>query len=614
MAAPSKHNSETWPLLPLVTTAIIITTLYFGKEVLVPFALALLISFLLATPVSWLETLKLGRAASVFIVLIIAFSLAAGALWMGAQQMSEMMSDLPRYQENIRRKIEAIRKPTGPALSKATAGLQQITTILSGDSSPVEKETLPTANLGRKKATKQPPIPTPVPVEVVPHRTSTLQSLGLISTSLVHFLAQAAAVIILTIFMLMKRSDLRNRMLRLWGKGHLALATTAMDDAATRVSRYLLTQSLVNATFGMLLGFGLYWIGVPYSPFWGVLAALLRFIPYIGTWVAGTCPLLVALAVFEGWSRPLLTLGLFVAIEATTSALIEPWLYATRTGISSLAILVSAAFWTLLWGPIGLVLSTPLTVCLAVLGRHVPRLEFLYVLLGDEPVLAPEAHYYQRLLAMDEDDAAEVASSFLKEHSLTELYDCVIVPALSLAEQDRHEDRLDEERQKCIYNTTRELIEELGEREKTIAEPPQMLRRSEEPSLTICCLPARDEADELVGLMLAQLLERSGYKAQAIALGPVEQMLDRLVETDPDVLFVSALPPLALTHARSVCRRAQQRLSDLKIVVCLWNAGTELERVKERLGGDCSENVMTTLAQAESEAGILRAALSLHGQ
>ena len=611
MAAPSKRNSETWPLLPLVATAIIVSTLYFGKEVLVPFALALLISFLLTTPVSWLETVRLGRALSVFIVLTIAFSIAAAALWMGAQQLSDMMSDLPRYQENIRRKIEAIRNPTGPALAKATAGLQQITTILSGDSSPAEKEKTLPPNLARKKATKQPMPPTPVPVEVVPHRTSTLQSLGLISTSLVHFMAQAAAVILLTIFMLMKRTDLRNRMLRLWGQGHLALATTAMDDAANRVSRYLLTQSLVNTTFGILLGFGLYWIGVPYSPFWGVLAALLRFIPYVGTWVAGTCPLLVALAVFDGWTRPLLTLGLFLAIEGTTSGIIEPWLYATRTGISSLAILVSAAFWTLLWGPIGLVLSTPLTVCLAVLGRHVPRLEFLYVLLGDEPVLAPEAHYYQRLLAMDEDEAAEVASSFLKDHSLTELYDCVIIPALWLAEQDRHEDRLDDERQRCIYNSTRELIEELGEREKTVSDPPQVLRRTEEPSLTVCCLPARDEADELVGLMLAQLLERSGYKAHAIALGPVEQMLDELLKTKPDVLFVSALPPLALTHARSVCRRAHQRLPDLKIVVCMWNAGTQLERVKERLGSDCSENVMTTLAQAESQAGVFRAALSL---
>ncbi|MBV9304379.1 MAG: AI-2E family transporter [Acidobacteriaceae bacterium] len=608
MAARSKRASELSPLSAVITIGIVITTLYFGKDVLVPFALALLISFLLTAPVTWLESLKLGRPLSVLIVLSIALCIGAGALWVGAQQLSEIVSNLPHYQENIRRKIEAVRNPKGPALEKATEGIQQITTLVTGDGSPAEREkNLSPANVARKRATKTPQAPAPVPVEVVSHRTSTLQSLGLISTSLARFLGVAAAVIVLTIFMLMKRTDLRNRLFRLWGRGRLVVATTALDDAATRVSRYLLTQSLINTTFGTLLGFGLYFIGVPYAPFWGVLAALLRFIPYVGTWVAGACPVLLALAVFEGWTKPLLTLGLFVGIEAVTSGLAEPWLYATRTGISSLAILVSAAFWTLLWGPIGLVLSTPLTVCLAVVGRHVPQLEFLYILLGDEPVLTPEAHYYQRLLAMDEDEAAEVAERFLDKSSLTELYDSVLIPALSLAERDRHEDRLDEQRQKFIHRSTKEIIEELGERTLASEERPVPANRRES-GLTIRCIPARDDADELVGLMLAQLLRGLGYDAEAISLGPVDSMLDQLVRAEADVLFVSALPPFAVTHARAVCRRARQMRPDLKVIVGMWDPTIQLDRVKERLGPDCSEAVMTTLAQAEAEVRVLEAA------
>jgi predicted PurR-regulated permease PerM len=603
----SKRGSEAWLSVPLVTIVIIIAALYLGKDVLVPFALALLISFLLTPPVTWLEKLKLGNAPSVVIVLVIAFSAGGGMIWMGARQLSDIISNLPQYQENIARKIEAIRNPSVPGFAKVAGSIQQLAKLLAPDTSAANRQkNLPPETKTRKRTAKQPQPVTPMPVEIVSHQTNMLDSLGGISTSLLHFLAVAGAVMILTLFILVNRGDLRNRLFRLLGQGKLALATTALDDAAKRVSRYLLSQSLVNGTFGFLLGFGLYWIGLPYAPFWGVLAALLRFVPYVGTLVAGACPLLLALAVFDGWSRPLLTLVLFVAIEGTTSSLVEPWLYGTRTGISSLAILLSAAFWTLLWGPIGLVLSTPLTVCLAVLGRHVPQLEFLQILLGDEPVLSPEARYYQRLLAMDDDEAAEIAEGYLKEKNLSELYDSVLVPALSLAERDRHENRLDDERQKFVYQSTRDLIEDLGERL-----PPELDAKPPVSSLSIRCVPARDEADELVGVMLAQLLQRTGYEAEAIPIGSVENMLTRLAQACPHVLFVSALPPFALTHARSVCRRVRQRCPGAKIVVGLWNSLAELEKINERLGPGCSDYVMTSLAQAESQVKVFASSMSL---
>jgi predicted PurR-regulated permease PerM len=550
--------------------------------------------------------LKLGHAPSIVIVLIIGFSTAGGMLWMGTREFSDIVSNLPQYQENIARKIDAIRNPSIPGFARAARSIEQITKVLSPETSTAEKQkNVPAKTNGGSRAVG-PPAVTPMPVEIVPHHASLLESLGVLSTSLAHFLAIAGAVIILTLFILIHRADLRNRLLRLLGQGQVALVTTALDDAARRVSRYLLSQSLVNSTFGLLLGLGLYWIGLPYAPFWGVLAALLRFIPYVGTLVAGFCPLLLALAVFDGWTKPLLTLGLFVAIEGTTSSLVEPWLYATRTGISSLAILLSAAFWTLLWGPIGLVLSTPMTVCLVVLGHHVPQLEFLHVLLGDEPVLTPEIRYYQRLLAMDEDEAAEIADAYLKEKSLSELYNSVLVPALSLAERDRHNNRLDEEKQRFIYQSTRDLIEDLGERSApdSNAKPPNS-------PLSIRCVPARDEADELVGLMLAQLLRHSGHEAEAVPLGSVERMLTQLVEAEPHVLFVSALPPLAVTHARSICRRARQKCGGAKIVIGLWNSMAELEKTKQRLGSSCSEYVMTTLGQAESQVKIFESSMSV---
>jgi hypothetical protein len=413
-----------------------------------------------------------------------------------------------------------------------------------------------------------------------------------------HFLETVGTVLIFTLFLLLQRSDLRNRLFRLFGSEtpDLNRMTTALDDAARRVSRYLLTQSIVNGTFGFMLGFGLHCIGVPNAPFWGVLGALLRFIPYLGTLVAGLCPLLLALAVFEGWAKPLLTLGLFATIELTMSTAIEPWLYGAHTGVSSLAILVSAAFWTLLWGPIGLVLSTPLTVCLLVLGRYAPPLQFLRILLGDEPVLPPEACYYQRLLALDEEEAQQVAETYLKDKTLLELYDLVLIPALHLAEQDRHEQALGEDREAFIYQATKGLLEELAEQ---VPSSPLTAK------LSILCVPARDEADELVGLMLTHILRQSGFAAEAIPIGTVEEMLGTIEERRAEILFVSALPPFAIRQARALCRRARQRFPDLKIMVGLWESTAKSEKVQQRLGADCFDKMANSLREAELQVRLL---------
>ncbi|MDQ2844751.1 MAG: AI-2E family transporter [Acidobacteriota bacterium] len=579
-------------MVSLVTIAIVICALYFGKAVLVPFALALLLSFLLASPVAWLEKLKLGRAPSVVFLLALAVAAASGIAWLGTTQLAEIVSNLPHYQRNIQKKIEAMRSPAGNSLLRATQRIQQMSGELS-ESSASASETLrnlPAEGKIAKTSSASSRTRAPMPVELVRHQPGIAESFGSIGTPLVQFLETAAAVLIFTLFMLLQRGDLRNRLFRLFGSGHLNQMTTALDDAAQRVSRYLLTQSIVNATFGLLLGSGLYFIGVPNAPFWGVLGAILRFIPYVGTLVAGLCPLILALAVFDGWTRPMLTFGLFAGIELTMSAAIEPWLYGAHTGISSLAILVSAAFWTLLWGPIGLVLSTPMTVCLLVLGRYVPPLRFLSVLLGDEPVLPPEACYYQRLLALDEDEAQEVAEAYLKEKTVLDLYDHVLIPALHLAEQDRHEHALDEDRQKLIYETTKDLINQLSE--ETAYAPPAR-------KVSVLCVPARDEADELVGLMLAHVLRLSGFSADAIAIAKVEDMLRSIEQRGTDILFISALPPFAVNQARSLCRRVRRMLPDLKVMVGFWDPTAEVGKIQERLGSDCVDKVITNLREAE---------------
>lgn len=580
--ATPKQRAQRSGLPPALIAAIVIAALYFGKEILVPFALAVLLSFLLTFPVTWLERWKLGRTPSVIAVLLIAFALGSGLIWLGASELSGIVERLPEYQTNIAKKLQRLRNPAGPGLSRALNSLESLEAGL---------------NENRQAPSGSGQSPAPVPVEVVSSNSGFLASLGVLSPSLIHDAAIAGAVLVLTLFMLINRGQLRNRLFRLMGQGHLVVMTTALDDAANRVSRYLLTQSLVNSTFGCLLGLGLYGIGVPYAPFWGVLGACLRFIPYVGTLIAGACPVILSLAVFSGWQRPLLVVGLFAGIEGVTSSVVEPWLYATRTGISSLAILLSAAFWTLVWGPIGLVLSTPLTVCLAVLGRHLPPLEFLHVLLGDEPVLAPAIQYYERLLALDEDGASELAETYLKEKTLVDVYDSMLIPALYAAEQDRHGERLDKERAAFVFQSTREIIDDVGEDAKAVPET-----QGDQPvrSMSFVCVPARDEADELVSLMLAHVLRQAGHYVDVVPLGSGDDWLNRALNKGVDAAFVSALPPFAIFQARAACRKLRRHDPQLKIVLGLWNSPLASEKIKERLGSACTDSIATSLAEAVS--------------
>ncbi len=573
-----------------------VAALYFAREILIPFAFALTLTFLLTPAVALLQRLHTGRVVSVLTTLLVSIAVAASMGWVIAGQLVDVANQLPLYRQNIRAKIDAFHLPVSGQLGQASASVKEIVAELSGPAG-----TLPTlAQHGQNpKQPKTAPSPmSPVPVRMVPSPTSGWTSFRDLGGPILAPIGRAGIVFIFTVFMLMKREDLRNRLLRLAGLGQLNVMTQALDDAATRVSRYILMQFLVNASFGTLFGLGLYLIGVPNPVLWGVLAGILRIVPYVGTLVAATLPFALSLAVFDGWFRPLLVFLLVAGLELTIANFVEPWLYGTHVGISSLALLVTAVFWTVLWGPAGLILATPLTVCVVVLGRYVPQLSFLHILLGDEPVLAPEAQIYQRLLAMDQLEAHGIVSQFLKGRPLVELYDSVLIPALNMAEQDRHKGAIDAVREEFLFLSINEMIAEFSEYQLSDS-------LSEEDAAVhsearVLCVPAHDRADEVTAAMLAQLLEQKGLAALAFPLdGPsLNELFVSIEAKRSDIVCISALPPYAFAPARAMCKQIRERFPKLKVVVCVWGFSGDTQKAKARFERAQPDRLSTSLAEA----------------
>jgi predicted PurR-regulated permease PerM len=593
-------SRDLFHLLAVVVAVVAIVTLYFARIVLIPFALALLFTFILTPVVKLLERIHFGRIPSALLVVLLCVGACGAVGWTVAKQFSQVVNQLPDYKANIRTKLTSLHWKSPHALDNASQTMTEISKDLA---------TAPTgqrsgdATLTHPTLMRPTPEPKPVPVEVVKSPALPLESMQ----NVLELLASVLIVLVFTIFMLIRREDLRNRLISLAGDGNLHLVTQTLDDASARVSRYLLLQFVVNTCYGVFIGACLHFIGLPGALLWGVIVGTLRFLPYIGPPLGGIMPLLLSLAVFDGWTRPLMVLALFVFTELIVSNLLEPMLYGIHTGISSLAILVAAIFWTAIWGPIGLVLSTPLTVCLLVVGRHVPRLRFLQILLGDEPALTPDSRFYQRLLAMDHEEARQVLEKCLEGKTLEELYDSVLIPALSLAEQDRHENRLEDANQKFICQSTRELIDEFWEPrgEEPAAsgdggergELSRGVARRAEQSRKIVCLPARDEADEIVAIMLAQVLETAGHQALCIPAGTAAAMLAQVKDEKPDVVCISALPPFAIPHARTLYAKLRAQDSKLRILVGLWNFSDDSSKVSRRLGLAEGAHAFTTLAE-----------------
>jgi predicted PurR-regulated permease PerM len=581
--------------VPLLSLALITAALYFGREVLIPLALALLISFILTPLVYALQQLKLGRVPAVLIVVLLVFGGMAAVAWTMGRQVVDLAQTLPKYEQNIRAKAASLRGGGSSLFTAAKKNVEHLQEELG-----VGGPSVPAAPAPRISGKAQNPAGSPVPVTVVEPPLSPIAVLGAAASPLLGPLGTAGLVLIFVIFMLIRREDMRDRLLRLSGEGRLNVTTQALDEAAHRVSRYLLMQSLVNGGTAVLVGVGLLLIGVPNALLWGLLAGILRFIPYVGPWVAASLPVLMSLAVFPGWLQPALALGLFLGIELISNNFVEPLLYGAETGISTIGILVAAVFWTWLWGPVGLLLATPLTVCVVVLGRYVPQLRFLNVLLGDEPPLPLEAQVYHRLLAMDPAEAGAVLEASLKDKTVAEHYDDVLIPALILAERDRHRGELTTEREDFVDTTIRDWIEELAGRTADGTE-----NRSLGPETAgdttagrLVCVPANDRADELAGQMFAQLAGRGGTVAVLPYDLPRSEVLRRLAELGAKQVFISALAPFAYTQAREVCRDLRAHFPGLRIVVALWDLRAEAERFRRRLVAAGADEVVATLTDA----------------
>jgi predicted PurR-regulated permease PerM/methylmalonyl-CoA mutase cobalamin-binding subunit len=603
LANKQTTSAALFAMASVVITTFVVAVLYVGREILIPFALAALLSFLLAPIVRRLER-WVGRVAAVLLAVAVLFAVVGGIGWVLTRQVLDLATRLPDYKGNIQTKLQALKMPGESRFTKMTQTFEELKKDLPGAERVVEGPPAPPASVSQPIATRE----TPMPVEVVEvEHEGLVEQLGSILTPLVGPFGTGALALLLLLFMLLQRENLRGRLMRVIGKGNISATTRGMDDAAKRVARYLLMQLIVNATYGIAVAIGLYFIGVPSAFVWGVLAAVLRFIPYVGPWIAATFPIVLSLAVTNNWTMPLLTIGLFVILELLSNNVMEPMLYGSSTGVSSMALILAAVFWTWLWGPAGLVLATPLTVCLVVMGRHVPNLSILSVLLSDEEALSPDEEFYHRLLTPAADDAGEFADHYLKTNSTTALYDSVFLPALTAIERDHHVGQVEDERHRGLHEEMREIIEELGTRPvqdpkpeaskaagEDAASPPAIL-----PTCRVLCLPARADRDGIASGMLAQLLDQQGFDAECRpAQLTTGELLKAVEDDDAEAVCISVVPPTTVIHARYLCSKLRARPGKLRIIVGLWGATEGLADATQRLRTSGADEVVTSLADA----------------
>ena len=651
---------------PLLLLGVLLAVFYFGRPLLMPLALALTFNFLLTPVVTLLERrLHFRRSPAALLVLIAATALLGGIVWLVAGQLLTVVNELPAHAPNIRAKLAKTNIPADSSLGQAVVSMEGLSHEFSGDpaqqvaqqrslagAATQRARTAASREAARKAAAAgQSAAPAqPTPVILVQAPASELAYLRQLVRPVLGPVGTAGMVLVFTVYMLIKREDLRNRLLLLAGIGRLNLISHALDDAAERISRYLIANVAVNGGLGIVFGAALAAIGVPYFVLWGALLAMLRTVPYIGPLVGGGLPMLFALIYFSTWWQAGAVFALLVLLEALVSNFLEPWLYGSHTGISELALLAMAIVWTLLWGWPGLALSTPLTVCLVVFGRTMPQMSFLHILLGDDAELAPEARFYERMLALDQAEAHSIAERFLAarpgsqragaprgrhtvagrqrgqslsqlrnqphagdQNTPIQLYDTVLLPALALAENDRHKGALEEHRASFFMQSASELIAELTTYTVSVpavGSPAFPFTGNADDALQaavaarvccpVVCIPAGDQADELAATMFAQVLEASGHKTLLLppsALTP--ELLARFAEEPQTVLCISAMPPFAFAGARALYQRLHAENPANPVLIGLWRSPMDPALLRQRFGMAAShDHVATTLASA----------------
>ena len=576
-------------LLTLAVGVVVVSALYFGRDVLIPITLAVLLSFLLAPLASALRGLRLGRTMAVLLAVLIAVTLLLGVTGIIGMQIANLTTDFPRYQATLQVKVDALK-------DTARERLVVVESHFKGDQAAPRAPTRISA--GR---TPQGTAQNPMTVQVEQPQPTPLAMARQIAGPVLGPLGTIALVMLISIFILLQKEDLRDRLIRLFGSGDLHRTTLAMNDAARRLSKYFLTQLAINTGFGFIIAAGLAAIGIPSPVLWGMLALLLRFVPYVGVYIAAALPVLLAAAVAPGWAMAGWTLGLYLVGELIVGQVIEPFAYGHSTGLSPVSIVIAAIFWTWIWGPVGLLLATPLTLCLVVLGRHVKRLEFLDVLLGDRPALTPVESLYQRMLANDPDEAATQAESLLRERPLSAYYDEVVLRALVMAANDVRRGVLTRDRQLVMRDAMCSLVDDLDDHEDVtpaperaddgaaappsaeqaiphtppldrLAPPPESLPAVWQGEDAVLCMGGRGPLDDAAATMVAQLVRKHGLGARVIMHEALSRASIGSLDMGPAgaICISYAEATGSPAHLRFLLRRLRQRAPGAVIILALW--------------------------------------------
>lgn len=601
----AKPDTLTPKFMAAVIAGVVVSGIYFGRPVLMPLALAVLTSFALAPLVALLKKLKLGNAGAVVISLVLAVGIVSSlGLFMGSQ-VAKLAADLPRYQTNLAQKIHSVvgTATHNDTISRLNRTVENLADQITGGAKADDND-------GQANTIK------PIPVVVTRSSVAPWTVAQTVLGPLLEPLGLVALVFVFTAFILLQKDDLRDRFVRLAGSGDMQRTTVALDEAANRLSRYLFLQTCINTCFGMMVGVGLWLIGIPNAGLWALMSALLRFVPYFGVPLAFLFPFTLALAVDPGWSKMVWVLALYGGIEPVIGQVIEPTLYGRSMGLSAVAVAVAFVFWTWLWGPVGLLLSTPLTMCFVVFSRHIEGLKFLDVMLGDQPALRFEESLYLRMLADDPDDAANEAEDFLRSNSLSAYYDEVAARALMLAQSDVNRGVLDPLRQTRIRDAIKGLIVNLSDRKEDVAhhaDLPESWRDA--PLEPVLCVAGRGPLDEAAALLLVDMLGKYGIGARVVSSDETAATQIRELNCiGIQLTCVSYLEPGTFKNARYQVRRLRKRMPGVPVMALFWGLAGDNSRYLD--GIEATECDIVTTGLKETVQHILtfarRANVSRH--
>lgn len=554
-----KVDSAILGIYRLLMISFVFIIFYFAQTIVIPLTTAALLTFLLSPLVTKLER-WIGNIFSILLVVILVFSLIGLGGYFFTKQLVPFGANIQNYNENIQAKFKGFSLPDWEIFKRIGQAFDNLKNEIFGEST--EATSINT---------------TALPVKLVDLSSNFISLVESFFGSFISILGSTGLIFLLVIFMLLNRDDLRGRMIKLVGQRRISSTTNAMDDASDRVYGYLYRLLVVNMGFGICVTAGLYFIGLPNSALWGCLAAILRFIPYIGPWIAAIIPIILSFMITETWTVPLLTLSFFLVLELVTAYVVEPFYYGVGTGVSSFALILAAIFWTWLWGPIGLLLSTPLTVCLVVIGQHVPNMNFLSVLLSQEKALTPVEECYHKLLSFDSSESIEIVEAYLKKNSLTSLYDSVLIPIVVQTELDFHLESIDAEKKEGVYQGIRDVIEFLSMSEQKDPLPVKLAKES------FFCLPIHAIRDEIGVNILTQFLAYESFNVSYTIKHGINDLFELIEERKPDVVFVVGVAPLVLSHARYLCTKIHQKMPTTPIFMGLWGGSSMDSEVRDQL-------------------------------